>query len=80
MPATAGAVHGPGKDSARMALSPKMLAIIEKVDAADAAHSASLHAAAKEEAEAREKATRLEREVRAGAAKTRQAVGRRSKS
>ena len=80
MPATAGAVHGPGKDSARMALSPRMLAIIEKVDAADAAYSEGLHAAAKEEAEARVKAMRLEREARAGAAKTKQPVGRRSKS
>ena len=60
-----------------MALSPKMLAIIEKVDAADAAYSAGLRATAKEEAEAREKAKqtklmdlRLAREVRAHAAKT----------
>ena len=73
-----------GKDSARMALSPKMLAIIEKVDAADAAYSAGLRATAKEEAE-KAIQTKLEnlrsaREVRAGAAKTRQAVGRRSKS
>ena len=70
MPATAGAVHGPGKDSARMAISPKMRAIIEKVDAADAAYSAGLRATAKEEAEAREN-LRLER-------KTKQPVGRRS--
>jgi hypothetical protein len=70
-----------------MALSPKMRAIIEKVDAADAAHSEGLRAAAKEEADAREKAMqtkvvnlRLEREARAGAAKTRQPVVRRSKS
>ena len=70
-----------------MALSPKMLAIIEKVDAADAAYSAGLLATAKEEAEAREKAKqtnlvnlRLEREARAGAAKTKPPVGRRSKS
>ena len=40
-----------------MAISPKMRAIIEKVDAADAAYSAGLLATAKEEAEAREKAT-----------------------
>ena len=87
MPATAGAVHGPGKDSARMAISPKMRAIIEKVDAADAAYSAGLRATAKEEAEASEKATqtklvnlRLEREARAGAAKTKQPAGRRSRS
>ena len=33
-----------------MAISPKMLAIIEKVDAADAAYSAGLLATAKEEA------------------------------
>ena len=61
-----------------MALSPKMLAIIEKVDAADAAYSAGLLATAKEEAEAREN-LRLEREVRARAAKARQPVGRRSR-
>ena len=61
-----------------MALSPKMRAIIEKVDAADAAYSAGLRATAKEEAEAREQATqarllnlRLARESRARAAKTR---------
>jgi hypothetical protein len=60
-----------------MAISPKMLAIIEKVDAADAAYSAGLRATAKEEAQAREKATqtklanlRLAREVRARPAKT----------
>ena len=63
-----------------MAISPKMRAIIEKVDAADAAYSAALLATAKEEAVAREKAIRLEREVRASAAKARQSVGRRSKS
>ena len=70
-----------------MPISPKMRAIIEKVDAADAAHSAGLLATAKEEAEAREKAkqtklvdVRLEREARAGAAKTKQPAGRRSKS
>jgi anti-sigma factor RsiW len=61
-----------------MAISPKMRAIIEKVDAADAAYSAGLHAIAREEAEAREK-LRLEREVRAGAARTRRPVGRRSR-
>ena len=62
-----------------MAISPKMRAIIEKVDAAEAAHSAGLLATAKEEGEAREKAKqtklvtlRLEREARAGAAKTKQ--------
>jgi len=60
-----------------MTISPRMRAIIEKVDAADAAHSAGLRATAKVEAEAREKAMR---EVRAGAAKTRQPAGRRSKS
>jgi hypothetical protein len=61
-----------------MAISPKMRAIIEKVDAADAAYSAGLLATAREEAEAREKAKqtklenlRLAREARAGAAKTR---------
>lgn len=62
-----------------MAISPRMLAIIEKVDAADAAYSASLRATAKEEAEAREKVSqtklvsvRLAREkVRARSAKTR---------
>jgi len=61
-----------------MVLSPKMLAIIEKVDAADAAYSAGLRATAKVEAEAREQATqaklltlRLAREARARAAKTR---------
>ena len=53
-----------------MAISPKMRAIIEKVDAADAAYSAGLRATAKEEAEAREN-LRLER-------KTKQPVGRRS--
>ncbi len=60
-----------------MAISPKMLAIIEKVDAADAAYSASLRATAKEETEAREKvlqtklvSARLAREVRARSAKT----------
>jgi hypothetical protein len=60
-----------------MAISPKMLAIIEKVDAADAAYSAGLRATAKEEAEAREKvlqtkqvSARLAREVRARSAKT----------
>lgn len=60
-----------------MPISPKMLAIIEKVDAADAAHSAGLRATAKEEAEARERASqtrlvnlRSAREVRARAAKT----------
>jgi hypothetical protein len=60
-----------------MAISPKMLAIIEKVDAADAAHSAGLRATAKEEAEAREKvlqtkqvSARLAREDRARSAKT----------
>jgi hypothetical protein len=63
-----------------MALSPKMQAIIEKVDAADAAYSAGLRATAKEEAEAREVNLRAAREVRAGAAKTRQPVGRRSRS
>ncbi len=70
-----------------MAISPKMRAIIEKVDAADAAYSAGLRATAKEEAEASEKATqtklvnlRLEREARAGAAKTKQPAGRRSRS
>jgi len=70
-----------------MALSPRMLAIIEKVDAADAAYSAGLRATAKEEAEAREKAMqaklvnlRSEREVRAAAAKTGQPGGRRSRS
>ena len=67
-----------------MALSPKMLAIIEKVDAADAAYSAGLRATAKEEAEkaiqTKLENLRLAREVRAGAAKTRQPVGRRSKS
>lgn len=61
-----------------MPLSPKMLAIIEKVDAADAAYSAGLRATAKEEAEARAQATqaklvnlRLAREARARAARTR---------
>jgi hypothetical protein len=60
-----------------MAISPKMLAIIEKVDAADAAYSAGLRATAKEEAEAREKvlqtkqvSARLAREDRARSAKT----------
>lgn len=59
-----------------MGISPKMLAIIEKVDAADAAYSAGLRATAKEEAEAREKAMqmklvnlRLAREVRVRAPK-----------
>ena len=61
-----------------MALSPKMQAIIEKVDAADAAHSAGLRATAREEAQKREKEkqTKLEnlrvaREGRAAATKTR---------
>jgi hypothetical protein len=60
-----------------MGNSPKMLAIIEKVDAADAAYSAGLRATAKEEAEAREKAMptklvnlRVAREGRPHAAKT----------
>jgi hypothetical protein len=70
-----------------MALSPRMLAIIEKVDAADAAFSAGLRATAREEAAAREEAMqtklvnlRSQREVRAGAAKTKQPAGRRSRS
>lgn len=61
-----------------MAISPKMRAIIEKIDAADAAQSASLLATAREEAQAREKEKqtklenlRLAREVRAAEAKTR---------
>ena len=61
-----------------MAISPRMRAIIEKVDAADAAQSASLLATARVEAQAREKEKqaklanlRLAREGRAAAAKTR---------
>ena len=59
-----------------MAISPKMRAIIEKVDAAEAARSAGLRATARVEAEASEKAKqaklenlRLAREARAGATK-----------
>jgi hypothetical protein len=71
-----------------MALSPKMLAIIEKVDAADAAYSAGLRATAKEEAEAREKAMptklvnlRVAREGRPHAAKKKgQFLARRPRS
>ena len=53
-----------------MAISPRMRAIIEKIDAADAAYSAGLRVTARQEAEAREKEKQTKREARAAAAKT----------